>query len=284
VQQSSSSFSEEFSLKQELDKLLLQEELLWKSKSREIWLSCKDLNTRFFHLSTLIRRRRNAIDFLKLSSGAWISDRASIGNCFTHHFSSLFSTASPIIADEMLDLFQPSISTEENSFICSIPTEQEIFNALTSIGSSKAPGPDGFTALFYKEYWHIVKEVVLKSVWDFFASNHLLKEQNHTFIALIPKQLGPFSVNHFRPISLCNIIYKIIAKILANRLKGLLHHFISPYQSAFVPSRSIQDNSILAHELLHTLKNKKGEVVLWLSRLIWKKPLTEWNGIFFLQS
>jgi hypothetical protein len=91
----------------------------------------------------------------------------------------------------------------------------------------------------------------------FFSKNHFLKEQNHTFIALVPKQLGPSSVNHFTPISLCNIIYKIISKILANRYKLLLHHFISPLQFAFVPFRNIQDNSILAQELLHTLEKKK---------------------------
>jgi len=92
----------------------------------------------------------------------------------------------------------------------------------------------------------------------FLRGKHHLKEQNHTFIALVPKQLEPFSVNHFWPISLFNIIYKIISKILANCFNGLLHHFISPFQSAFVPSRSIHDNSILAHELLHTIKLKKG--------------------------
>jgi hypothetical protein len=112
-------------------------------------------------------------------------------------------------------------------------------------------------------------DVILRSVWDFFLKNHFLKEQNHTFIALVPKQLGPSFVNHFRPISLCNfvnhfrpislckIIYKIISKILANRFKLHLHHFISPLQSTFVPSRNIQDNSILAHKLLHILKKKK---------------------------
>jgi len=92
----------------------------------------------------------------------------------------------------------------------------------------------------------------------FFRKHHLLKEQNNTFIALIQKRLGPFSVTHFRPISLCNIIYKIISKILANRFKNLLHLFISPHQSAFVPSRTIQDNSIMAHELMHALKSKQG--------------------------
>jgi hypothetical protein len=137
--------------------------------------------------------------------------------------------------------------------ICAIPSEQEIFSALFDIGSTKALSPDGFIALFYKKYWSTVKDAVLSSIWDFFRKHHLLKEQNHTFIALIPKQLGASSVHQFRLISMCNIIYKIISKILANRFKDLLHHFISPYQSAFVHTRNIQDNTILAHELFHTI-------------------------------
>jgi hypothetical protein len=92
----------------------------------------------------------------------------------------------------------------------------------------------------------------------FFTSNQLLREQNHTFIALIPKRLGLSAVHHFRPISLCNIIYKIISKLLATRLKPLLSKFISSFQTAFVLGRHIQDNSILSHEMLHSLKSKRG--------------------------
>jgi len=232
-------YQEETFLKQELDSLFIQEEILWKSKSWDTWLTCKDLNTKYFHLSTLVKRRRNAINFLKLPSGSWISDRRNIGNCFGNFFKELFSSSLPSSSNEMLNLFDNVISDEENIVLCSIPSENEIFETLVSIGATKAPGPDGFTALFYQKYWSIIKEVVLNCVCDLFKRNHLLKEQNHTFIALIPKRLGPFSVNHFRPISFCNIIYKIISKILANRFKVLLHHFISQNQSAFVQSRII---------------------------------------------
>jgi hypothetical protein len=87
----------------------------------------------------------------------------------------------------------------------------------------------------------------------------LLEELNHTDIALIPKQSGYQTVHHFRPIILCNIVYKIITKILANRFKTMLPKIISPLQSAFVPSRKIQGNTILAHELLQSFNNKKGK-------------------------
>ena len=90
--------------------------------------------------------------------------------------------------------------------------------------------PDGLQASVYKKYWKIVGKSVCKMVKAFFYNGHMLKEINKTFITLIPKSDDPESTNHFRPISLCNICYKIIAKILANRVKHLLHKIISPLQ------------------------------------------------------
>jgi hypothetical protein len=100
-----------------------------------------------------------------------------------------------------MSLFDNCISPEVNESIYAIPSEQEIFFVLTSIGSIKALGLDGFTALFYKKYWSIVKDVVLSSIWYFFGNNRLLKEQNQTFIALIPKQMSAFSVQNSNPLA-----------------------------------------------------------------------------------
>jgi hypothetical protein len=113
--------------------------------------------------------------------------------------------------------------------LCVIPTESKIHEALASLGLSKAPDLDGFTALFYMKYWDCIKDTVLHAIWNSFQNNQLLREKNHTFIALIPKKLGASSIHHYCPISLCNIIYKIISKFLANRLKPLLTIIISPY-------------------------------------------------------
>ena len=81
--------------------------------------------------------------------------------------------------------------------------------------------------------------------------------ENHTFIALIPKMKNPVTPKDFRPISLCNVLYKIIAKTLANRLKYSLSELISLNQSAFVPRRQIFDNALIAYETIHYLKMKK---------------------------
>ena len=159
----------------------------------------------------------------------------------------------------MLDLFSPIIFEEENVILSSILTKEEVLKALANLGSTKAPGLDGFTTLFYRKYQDSVKIEVLQCIWNFFQNNSLPRNQNHSFIALVPKLSGFYTANQFRPICLCNIVYKIISKVLANRLKVHLHNIISPLQSTFVPSRNIQDNTILAHELLHSFKSKRGK-------------------------
>ena len=210
-----------------------------------------------------------------------MSNIVEIRGSFVSHFSNLFSSTRPSIDDDMLSLFAPTVTEEDNLLLCSIPLESEVVQALYSLGSTKVPGPDGFTALFLKKYWSVVKLDVLNCTRNFFQNQQLLLEQNHTHIALIPKQLGSHSVHHFRPISLCNISYKIITKILANRLKSILPKIISPLQSAFIPSRNIQDNIILAHELLHSCKLKKGKGGYMFLNMIWRKPLTKWSEISF---
>lgn len=78
-------------------------------------------------------------------------------------------------------------------------------------------------------------------------------DENETYIALISKKKSPVKVSDFRPISLCNVIYKLISKILANRLKKVLPSIISPNQPAFVLGRLILDNVVVAFEAMHTM-------------------------------
>ncbi|GLT49980.1 hypothetical protein SLA2020_234990 [Shorea laevis] len=136
-------------------------------------------------------------------------------------------------------------------------TAEEVLLALKQIHSSKAPGPNGMNAGFFKHYWPIIGDDVTKAVLEFFNEGIMTKGVNRTHIVLILKTKNPNAMKDFWPISLCNVIYKVISKILTNRLKPLLPSIISKNQSAFVLSRLIYDNVMVAFEMVHHLKNKR---------------------------
>uniref|UniRef100_A0A2N9GDA6 Reverse transcriptase domain-containing protein n=1 Tax=Fagus sylvatica TaxID=28930 RepID=A0A2N9GDA6_FAGSY len=144
-----------------------------------------------------------------------------------------------------------------NNDLCKIFTGEEIRTALFQMHPTKAPGPDGMNVLFYQKFWHIVGPDVTNAILDFFKTGHLLKSVNYTHISLIPKTKSPDVMTQFRPISLCNVLHKIISKVLANQLKKVLIHVISENQSAFVLGRLITDNILVAFEALHYLKTKR---------------------------
>ncbi|GLT56437.1 hypothetical protein SLA2020_294760 [Shorea laevis] len=122
----------------------------------------------------------------------------------------------------------------------------------------KAPGPDGFSLGFFQDFWETVKEDVVAPCLNFLnCGGGLPANMNFTHIVLIPKRVGPKSMTDLRPISLCNVVYRILAKVLANRFKQVLQHVISMEQSAFLPNRLITDNAMIAFEILHYMRNRK---------------------------
>ncbi|KAL2240842.1 UNVERIFIED_CONTAM: Transposon TX1 uncharacterized protein [Sesamum indicum] len=141
------------------------------------------------------------------------------------------------------------LSDEETSHLLSPFSPEEVKIAVFDIVEDKAPGPDGFSSGFYKVAWPVVGTETTKAVLDFVTTEKLLKQVNSTLLALIPKIHTPMSVSDFRPISCCNVLYKIIAKLLVQRLRVVLDKLISPSQAAFIPGRSIGDNIMLAQEL-----------------------------------
>lgn len=124
-----------------------------------------------------------------------------------------------------------------------------------------------------------MQSFVVEAVQHVFITGQILKETIHTFLAIIHKIPGASKVDQFRPMALCNVIFKIITKIVASRLRSILHKLISPTQVAFIPDRNIKDNTILNHELIYCLNGKKGRIVSWLSKLTWPKLMTMLNDL-----
>lgn len=135
---------------------------------------------------------------------------------------------------------------------------EEINRAMRSMGPLKAPMIDGFPTIFFQNNWDVVGPLVcdfLKAIWE---NPSRIGEVNETLIVLIGKVDKPEFITQFRPILLCNVVYKCLTKSIVNRIKPLLGDCISPYQASFVPGRNIHDNIIIAHELVHTMKRMNG--------------------------
>eukprot|EP00253_Pinus_taeda_P008243 PITA_08243 len=134
---------------------------------------------------------------------------------------------------------------------------EELESTIKWFKKDRSPGPDGWTIEFYSAFLDLLGNDLLNIIEQSRRSGRISSAIKSTFIALIPKANHPSSHNDFRPISLCNCLYKIIAKIIANHLKPILSRHISPEQFAFLHHRQIHEAIATAQELLHTLHTKK---------------------------
>ena len=135
--------------------------------------------------------------------------------------------------------------------------EWEVQTELKQMAPLKAPGLNGMPPIYYQNYWNLVGEDVTNTILSYLNSATLPHPLNHTFITLIPKIKNLTSVSDYRPISLCNVLYKIFSKVLTNRLKKFLPSIILEHQSAFTKNRLIFDNILVAFETLHSMNIHK---------------------------
>lgn len=244
----------------EYEKTLLQEEILWCHRMRHIWLQFGDKNTNFFHASSQIRKKRNRVEALKNNENIWVTDKAEIKTMASEFFRKLYSSKDqPHIEPYPLKGLFPILNNDCLSKFEAEITSKEIKDAVFSMRALKAPGPNGLHALFFQSQWDILGESVCKFVKDCFQDLTKIDGINITDVILIPKVENPDSIKQFGPIALCNVIYKTITKVIANRIKPLLSDIISPTQCSFVPGRHSTDNIIIAQEAIHTMGNKKGK-------------------------
>lgn len=242
------------STSKELEKAYKEEELFWRQRSRIQWLQHGDKNTGFFHAVTRGRRQQNRINIIENDQGLAVQEEGQIGAAIAEYFQDIFTTNGASDFQVVTEALSPSISIQENEKLIATPTMEEIKAAVFSIHPDKAPGPDGFSASFYHGYWDIIGADVTREIRLFFETCSLSQNQNATHVCLVPKIIAPKRVGDYRPIALCNVYYKIIAKIITKRLQPLLAHIVSPHQSAFVPGRAISDNVMITHEILHTMR------------------------------
>jgi hypothetical protein len=123
---------------------------------------------------------------------------------------------------------------------------EEVENTVMEMKSRKAPNPDRFTTDCFQKCWKTIKKDIWEVIEESRSSGAILKSFNATFIALITKEKEVNTIEKFRPIELCNIIYKIVSKFIANRLKILLKNITSKEQGGFIEGRQILDGIIVS--------------------------------------
>ncbi|XP_019150525.1 PREDICTED: uncharacterized protein LOC109147318 [Ipomoea nil] len=244
-------------LRLELDEVLYQEELTWFQRSREEWVISGDRNTRYYQTATSIKASKVKVSMLIDENGQEITGKGELVEHVQSYFTKLF-TEDLGSEPTSLDHGHFPIITETKWNELSAPlTLEEIKSNLFDMAPCKAPGPDGYSASFYQKTWGTVGECLLKFATKFFDEGSLPEECNDTIITLIPKIPEPKHVKQFRPISLCNVSYKLLTKIMSSRLRNILTKLIGPHQTSFVPGRQISDNTLVFQEVLSSMRNKK---------------------------
>ncbi|CAL1356637.1 unnamed protein product [Linum trigynum] len=280
---STSSLEEEKKVREDLEDVLWQEEILWLQKSRANWTIHGDQNSRFFHSSTLSRRKRNKIISLRNEAGEWITDPDLLQDMAREHYVKLFTKCKLCnrSGHHSITATFPPITSSRWEQMERSPTFEEIHGIIKEMNGLKAPGKDGFHALFFQRCWKLVGQDFFKSIQECFRNPESIRTHNETLLALIPKVDSPSSMSQFRPISLCNVGYKVVAKCIANKLKCLMPHLVKPNQSSFVPNRHITDNILILQETVHSMARKKGKKGMMLLKLDLAKVYDRLDWDFF---
>jgi hypothetical protein len=239
--------------------LLAREESMEKQRSRVDWLREGDRNTGYFQAKAKQHTRRNKITSLKHADGPLCLQQHDFEAMAVEFYHQLFTVQGNTSPDEVVRFVPHKVTKDMNNCLCVPFTTTEVEKALFAMKPNKSPDPDGFTAGFYQRQWPLVNEDICYAVLDFLNGGDMPEVVNNTILILIPKVKNPQDLTQFRPIALCNVLYKICSKVITNRLLGFLDDIISEEQSAFVPGRLITDNVLIAYESIHYLKNKRGK-------------------------
>ena len=226
-----------------------------------LWLKEGDANSKYFHSVLASRRRRNAIVSLSVN-GNMVEVVQPIRSVIYTHFKEHFA-ASSIIRPGVENLVFKNLSYAEGSGLIKPFSEGEVKVVVWDCNSFKSPGLNGVNLGFIKDFWELLKGDVMRFISYFHRNGKLTRGINTTFIALIPKVGCPQRLNDFRPISLVGSLYKILSKVLSNRLRMIIGGVISETQTTFVKDRQILDGILIANEVVDKAKKSKKELMFF---------------------
>nr|KAJ0218832.1 hypothetical protein LSAT_V11C300154990 [Lactuca sativa] len=232
-----------------------------KQKSRCKWALEGDENSAFFH--GLINKNYRSQKLFGINiNGFWTSNPETIKKEAFEFFSKKFTEQISNIPQFHSQKFKKLSPIQTQSLEDPI-TVEEIKSAVWLCGNDRAPGPDGFTFAFIKKHWDTMEGDIYLAIKDFESTGVIDRGCNSSFIILVPKTSDPISLDEYRPISLIGCLYKIIAKVLAERLKRYIPQVVSHTQTTFIKDRNILDGPLIINEVISWLRKSKSKAFLF---------------------
>jgi len=221
-------------------------------KARASWFKNGDSCTKFYHSSLRWRRLRNEVKGVEVG-GQWCEEPSIVHSKVKKLFDNRFKGTKDFRVK--LDVVEfKAFSPGSNLDLIAGFSEVEIRDVVWQCEGTKSPGPDGFNFNFIKKNWEVMKEDIVEAVRLFHDTGCIPRSCNASFVALVPKVRGPVKLEQYRPISLVGALYKIISKVLAERIKKVLSSIIDDSQSTFLKDRGILDSVLMANKVVEDLR------------------------------
>ncbi|XP_068503760.1 uncharacterized protein [Phaseolus vulgaris] len=257
-------------------------ESLLQQKSRALWIKQGDSNSKFFHASIKWRTLRNEIKGAHCNlSGIWVEEPNRVKEVVKEFYKNKMSAIEDI--GVRLDNVEfKEISESDNRLLTDPFDEKEIKEAICDCDSHKSPGPDGVTFSFIKNNWCLLEKDMLGAVKNFHREGKIPKGCNASVLTLIRKSENPQSLEEYKPISLVSCLYKILTKVLSNRIKKVIKKVIDGSQSAFLSNRGLLDSVLVVNEVVDDLKRRKKRGVI--VKLDFEKAYNSvsWEFLFYM--
>jgi hypothetical protein len=244
-----------YALEDSLLEIYRGEEVFWRQRSCQNWLLRGDANTAYFHAIANGRRRKCSIPYL-WDRNNLLEDAREISDHVYSFYKELF-TAGPRSGISLSVNFWPvgaMVSDNENVELTRPFSPEEVRKAIMEMKANSAPGPDGLPVVFFQKFWEKLQAAVMPMFQELFVGTLVMSRLNFGVITLIPKVAGATDIRQFRPITVVNVIQRIISKVCALRLAPVLERLTHPYQFAFLKGRYIHDGILALHEIIHEVK------------------------------
>lgn len=215
-----------------LDELLVHEEVYWKQRAKSFWLLEGDSNSRYFHAFATSRKKKNKLTQLRDENGEVFTKHEDMCHIVKSYFTNLFDQDFAL-QEQDLPCSPAMVNDLQNRKLEEDFSFEEFSEAVKQMHPDKSASPDRLNPAFFQNLWSLLGREVYQCCVNWLRDCAFPAELNDTTIVLVPKKENADTMKDLRPIALCNVLYKIIAKVLSNRLRVLLPGLIAESRSAF---------------------------------------------------